>query len=437
MENKIKVVWLCYFSNPFVHKKLDLGYGFLMKIFRKAAHKPMTTDVPEFANWVTNGIAEFEKFEDVELHIVAPYPHLRTKFQEFCSNGVYYHFFQSEEDNAWRQLYRKIMIPKNWSYRRNRKIVASIIEKIQPAVVHLFGAENPNCSLGVLDVDKDIVTIASLQTLMNDPDFRNNNTMPTRVFQYRASVEKAIIERVDFPATPVVKYRKIIWNGIRPEATILNISLALKDSIVRSETEKRFDFVYFAADLSKAADLALEAFGRAYKQRPELTIDVIGGYDASFKQVLDEIIHRYEMEKAVTFEGRLPSHDEVLVQIRKSRFALLPLRIDLTSGTIREAMSNGLPVLTTDTGELGTKRLNEVLQCALISDKGNHQALADNMIMLLNNAELADTLKQNAYKMRSAVRSNEETSRNYIEAYKACLNYKKNGEPIPEALTKV
>lgn len=435
--DKIKVVWLCHFSNTFVHSKLELGYSRFTKVLLKMAHRPVSLDVPEFANWVTNGIAEFEKIEDVELHIISPYPHMKHRTQEFVSNGIRYHFFQSEDDNVWNLFYRKIAKPSYWAYKRNRKTILSIIDSIQPQVVHLFGAENPGYSMGILDVPKEMITIAQLQTLMNDPDFQKNYPISPRMYQFRSSVEKEIIKKVDYPATPAVKYRNIICQDIRSNATILNLGLALHDPIVKDETEKVYDFVYFAANLSKAADLALEAFGKAFQQKPELTLDIVGGCDVSFKQVLDEIIHRYGMEKAVRFEGRLPSHDDVLTQIRKSRYALLPLRIDLTSGTIREAMSNGLPVLTTDTGELGTQKLNAGLSCVLISQVGDHEALAANMLRLLEDTELAETLRQNSYKSRDANKTNEETSLRYMEAYNACINYKKKGIPIPNELTEI
>lgn len=437
MAEKIKVVWLCHFSNPFVLDKLDLGFTWLQKMMRIMAHKSLNADVPEFANWVTNGICEFEKIDEVELHVVSPHPYMKQKKQEFFSNGIYYHFFRNEEDDICRLLYIRVIKPKYWAYKKNRQAIAAIIKNIQPDIVHLFGAENPDYALGILDVKKNVITIAQLQTLMNDSDFGKNYPISQKMYKYRALVEKEIIENVDYPATPAVKFRKIITDDIRPAAIILNLGLALHDPIVKVGTDKEYDFVYFASNINKAADLALEAFGRVLKQRPELTLDIVGGCDASFKQVLDKIIHRYGMEGAVRFEGRLPSHEDVLVQIRKSRYALLPLKIDLTSGTIREAMSNGLPVITTDTGELGTQKLNSALQCVLISKVGDHQALADNMLRLLDDAELAENLRKNSYQKRASVRSNEETSRRYVDAYNACLNYKKDGTPIPERLTKV
>lgn len=435
MENKkIMVVWLCHFSNSFVHEQLELKYNPVIKVIRKLAHKSVSLDVPEFANWITNGIREFEKIDEVELHVVSPYPHMKAKLQEFEANGIYYHFFRSEDDTVAPFLYKQLCRPQRDLYRRNNQTILHIVDRIQPQIVHLFGAENPYYATGVLGLPKGIITIAQLQTLLNDPTFIAN-TRTDNSFKNKLQIEKTIIQQVNYVGTPAAKYKEIIRREMNPTAIILNTGLALKDPIVTEQCEKKYDFVYFAANISKAADLAIEAFAIAHKTKPEITLDVIGSYADEYKNQLDSLIDKLRIRDAVTFEGSLPTHEDVLKQIRLSRFALLPLKVDLTSGTIREAMSNGLPVVTTDTGELGTQKLNIKRQNVLISPIGDHQALADNMLRLLEDEDLANTLRQNAYQTRSEVRSNEMIARNYVEAYKACINRSKNGTPLPSSVT--
>ena len=433
---KIRVVWLCHFSNSFVHERLELKYNPVIYVIRKLAHKSVSLDVPELANWITNGIREFEKIEDVELHVVSPYPYLKSKLQEFEANGVYYHFFRNEDDTVPTFLYKQLFRPKRFWYKRNSSTIRQIIETVQPRIVHLFGAENPDYATAVLNLPKGIIIIAQLQTLMNDPDFKNNTT-DNRIFRNRSEIEKTIIQSVDYVGTPAAKYREIIHRDIKPAAIILNTGLALKDPIVTGPCEKRFDFVYFAANISKAADLAIEAFAIAHKTNPGITLDIIGGYNEEYKSYLDCIIEKNGIKDAVTFEGSMPTHGDVLKQIRLSRFALLPLRIDLTSGTIREAMSNGLPVITTDTGELGTQKLNMKRRNVLISRIGDHQSLADNMLKVLSDERLADSLRQNAFQTRMEVRSNEASVQKYVEAYKACINHSQSGTPLPSSVTAV
>lgn len=437
MAEKIKVVWLCHFSNSFVHEKLEQVYSGLTSFVKRVLGKTSFTTAPEFANWITNGIHEMEKHNEVELHVVSPYPRLKKEIMEFTSKGTYYHFFRDENSEFRIFLFKKLFHPSNYNYRINRSHIHKLLNDIQPDIIHLFGAENPHYASAILDDYGKIVIIAQLQTLMNDPIFKDNYPIDSKSYEYRACIEKFIIKRADFIGTPVLKYRQIISRDINPDAIFLNTGLALKDPIVNQECEKISDFVYFAANINKAVDLAIEAFAIVHKVRPQVKLDIIGGYDKEFKQNLDTLICNYNLKDVITFEGKLPTHDDVLQQIRKSRFALLPLKVDITSGTIREAMSNGLPVITTDTGELGTQKLNSVSQCVLISDVGDHQALADNMLRLLDDTQLADTLRQNSYQQRASARSNEETIRRYLEAYKACISYKKNEGLIPDELTKI
>ena len=51
-------------------------------------------------------------------------------------------------------------------------------------------------------------------------------------------------------------------------------------------------------------------------------------------------------------------------------------------------MAYGLPVITTITP--GTPKLNDNRESVLLSPIGNHQAMADNMIKLLENKDLVE-----------------------------------------------
>lgn len=431
------VVWICNFSNSIVHKKLELKIGLMRKLLSRLIHKTVSIDVPEFSVWISNGIREMEKFKGIELHVVSPYPNLKGSFQEFQLNGVYYHFFHNEDDFLRVKLFKKFFNPSFYRYRNNRQKIIRIISKIQPDIVHLFGAENPYYSLSILDVPREIPTIVQLQTLLCDPDFKKNYPISDGVYRYTSKIEKSIIKNVRYVGTTAEKFIKIIKAKVSPDAVIINTSLALAEPIYRGTDEKKFDFVYFAANINKAADLAFEAFGRVLQHYPMVTLDVIGQCDKSFKTQLDEIITHYNMADSVFFEGRMMTHEDLLRQIRKSRFALLPLKIDLTSSTIREAMANGLPVVTTDTGVLGTKKLNSKIQSVMISSIGDHQALADNMIRLLNDNVLAEDLRQNAYQLRIEANSNKKVVEKYVEAYKACIDNCLNGTPLPDTLVHV
>ena len=417
MAEKIKVVWLCHLSNPMIREHLKVRMNPFEKCLRFLMRKNVCPDLPDFAVWNTNAIHEFEKYDEIELHIVAPYPYLSDKIQEFEHNGIRYHFFRNEYTSLFTLLKKKILRTSNL-YLTNRKRILQLINQIKPDIIHLIGAENPYYSLAFLDFPYTTPTIVQLQTLLSDSQFKDNYPIREEEYDFRSRIEREIIQKADYIGTIVEKFINIIKKQIKPSANILELKLAVGEEVNLEECPKQYDFVYFALDISKTGDLALEAFGLAYSQNPKITLDVVGGFSSEFRKELDTIINQYNMESAVTFEGLLPTHEDVLKQIRKSRYALLPLKIDITSGTIREAMANGLPVLTTDTGEHGTQLLNKNRRSVLISSSDAPEQLANNMLLLLKDKELANELRENGYLTLQEKHNNQAAMAKWVEAYK-------------------
>ena len=146
---------------------------------------------------------------------------------------------------------------------------------------------------------------------------------------------------------------------------------------------------------------------------------------------MDKLIEELGITGAVTFEGRLPTHDDVIKQIRKARFALLPLSVSIVPNTLHEAMANGLPLITTVTS--GTPNLNKKRQSVLISEKGDYKDIAKNMLLLLSDSQLAETLRVNAAQTETERSNNTDIIRHWVNAYSAILKHKKDKEPIPES----
>lgn len=454
MDNKkIKVVWVCHLMNPEIGKHLpqNLSTGrkiklaiakLLLGLIPKSKYsltsgitklcdklsKPVPT---EFAIWNTNGINELKNRPEIELHIVAPLYWISRKGLCYEEDGVFYHFFRNQQGSLffliWREIYQLIK-GKNYGAPANRKRIAKYVEQINPDVIHLIGAENSLFSLSIFDYGDNYPVFVQLQTLLSDPESQ------AKVASYKKSAinESAVLRKAKYIGTVVNKYRDIIKTQINPDAVILKTTLAVSEKVSRCQRQTEYDFVYFSYNINKSGDLAIEAFGLAHKQNPKLTLHMIGGYDDVFKKKLDERIVYYGIQDAVTFEGLLPTHDDVLEHAKKARFALLPIKVDITPSTIREAFSNGLPVITTITS--GTPDLNKNGQCVLLSEVGDHQALADNIIRLAEDAKLAELLTENGYNYMEARVSNKQVADTWVEAYKAIIENYNNGTPIPDSL---
>ena len=153
MSEKLKVVWICHFSNENIRSKLPLSK-------RKT--------YADFAPWVNNLIKEFEKLDNIDLHIIAPHRGLLKPVVSFKSNGINYHFFKPDAPIIHKMIPQKFYINDNFRYHANRFFIKRFVRKIQPDIINIIGAENPYYSISALDI-KNIPVYLSCQTVYSNP----------------------------------------------------------------------------------------------------------------------------------------------------------------------------------------------------------------------------------------------------------------------------
>lgn len=439
MDNKkLKVAMICHFSNAKVQSKLNLKLCFLEKLSRQLKHRTVNPNdiVGEYSFHVTNGLNEFEKYTDeLELHVISAHPFITGNLQEFKLDGINYHFFQDECRTFRRVFARKFFGYKDTKgFKWNRKYIAKLIKKIKPDIVYMIGIEGPFYGLSALDLPKEIPLMVQLQTLMCDPDFEKNYPISHEDYLFRSSVEVNILKRANYIGTNISKFLKVIKSSVKPEAITIGTRLAIGEKpIPNMVSEKKYDFVYWAANINKAFDLALEGFSIVHQTKPDATMLVMGLYDTAFKAKIDARIKELELENNIFITGRLPTREDVIKGVQSSRYALLPLKIDIMSSTIREAMACDLPVITTITKD-GTTLINEKRETVLLSEIGDHKALAQNMLRVMDDKELADKMIENGRLLLKENFDNEPIVQKQKTALFAAYENFKNGTPIPEEL---
>lgn len=411
---KIKVAYICHFSSPDLHSKLPLKLSLFDRIVLTASRKPISTNVDQFAIWNENAINEIKLHrEQVEFHVIAPYPYLKRHLVEWEEDGISYHIFKDFSFfNSFIQ--RNICKAIKLKHAKNRIAIKEIVKSINPDVVHLVGAENPYYSLCALDIPKNIPLIVQLQTLLIEPGFEKKYPISHKQYVYRSNIERAVVERADFIGTKVKHFIDVI-RDIRNDAQFMDITLAVAGPIVKYDEEKPQVVIYYAKDISKAADWAIEAFALVHKNHPEVTLKIVGGYTPLYKQQLDERINQLGIIEAVRFTGMLPTHKDVIDEVRKSKYALLPIKADYVAGTIREAMAAGVPVVTNITP--GTPALNKNRESVLLSEAGDFESMADNICRLIDNNNLYAEIKENALITISERPTNREVVNHWVECY--------------------
>lgn len=438
MSSKIRIAIICNFSNQKIQKKLNLKMSFFEKCIRKIIHKPtlVSNIIEDFAIWNSNAFEEFEKLTDIaEVHVISPYKYLRPYLQEFELNGLFYHFLYDTTCSMKSYVKSKLFqtdISK--FYNKVHLYIKKYIAKINPNIVYIIGAENPLYSLSALDIPKSIPVAVHLQTLINDPDFEKNYPISHDDYIFRANCELQVLKRANYIMSSVEKFKEIIKDKFLPNANILRATLAVGENIVLNKNiEKKYDFVYFASNINKAFDLALEGFALVHNIFPNCTLHVIGAYENAYKTNIDRRIKELKVSDNITFTGRLKTHNDVLIEIQKAKIALLPLKIDITSSTIREAIACELPVVTTITPK-GTPTLNEKRETVLLSKIGDNQALADNMLLLMNNPNLADKLKHNGKLLLNEKYSNTSAVKRQLDCLIVAYKHFADKDPIPGEL---
>ena len=78
----MKVLWISNFSNPRVRESLNLQVNIFEVLARKLLKKPKKQWI-DHAPWITNGIKEFEKFDNIELHVVSLHYGISNKTETF------------------------------------------------------------------------------------------------------------------------------------------------------------------------------------------------------------------------------------------------------------------------------------------------------------------------------------------------------------------
>ena len=412
----MKLAIICHFSTSQIREKLELV---------DASH----CSYRDFGLWNVNIIDGLKNRDDIELHVISPHRGMKRSTQEFSLENVNYHFFWKELPRPWEQLEFYLCPQVKRHYSRNRRYVRRFIKNIKPDLVNLIGAENPYYSITALDI-KDIPVIIHCQTVYANPD-RIKNT--GKVDQYRWDTELKLFHKTPYIACNGKMYYDLI-KRYAPDSIIFPRRWPSAQFPDIPEVEKQYDFVYFARELSKnkGFDNAIEAMGQFVKIYPGATFLAVGKKDHDWP-IYENRIKELGIEDSVITHNPITSYEEMLKFVRQGRFSLLPLTMDVVSGTILESMRMGMPVVTCRTS--GTPSLNAERETVLISEKGDSDGLCQNMLRLYDDVELQERLKNNGFVyIKKTDEINAHNKDEMIAQYWAVVNHYYHKKPIPNEM---
>ena len=425
----MKIVLIAGFSNAEIREHLEFKkdhkcYHWLIRMFRLPAR------VGEFwdsAPWVKSIIGEVEKQTDMELHVIGPHIRLKNSIETFQLRGVTYHFYRSE----WTSLVRKLNHYKLWKLlQKSTSYVKWVIDNVRPDLIVLSGAENPATSIGILATDK-YPRLCLCQTIYNNPE-RSKYSHPQKLIQ---DMEMDIFRQLKYFGVYGSMHYSLL-RDYRQDATIFKFGYPSKGTLlVPSEVKKEFDFVNFALmhGSRKGTPDSIRALANVKKKYPEVTLNIVGGCDPKGMKQLKALVSELDLVKNVIFTPFFEKRSDLLLHVQMSRFAVLPCKLDHTSGTMSQSMQLGLPLVVYKT--TGTPSFNREKQCVLIAEKGNVEELAQHMMTLMENSVLAETLRKNAreFQEKKAEIAKQNGIR-LIETFKAVVEKEQQGKDVPQEL---
>lgn len=423
----MKIVLIAGFSNPEIREHLQFRndqkwYHWLIKLFRLPAR---VGEFCDFASWVVSMISDLEKRDNIELHVIGPHLRLKRSMEEFQLRGVTYHFYQSE----WSSLVRKCNNYRLWKrMQRSTHYVKQVVDEVKPDLIILSGAENPVTSIGILASDK-YPRICLCQTVYNEIC----NGVPLKRNPLIQGMELDILNQMEFVGVYCRKHYDLL-KALGYQGHILKFNYPSKGKYREPQPiKKEFDFVNFALNHSskKGTHDSIKALAIVKQKYPDVTLNIVGGCRDKLRQELDVLISQLALQNNVVFTPFFEKRSDLFLHVLKSRFAVLPCKLDNTSGTMSQSMILRLPIVVYKTP--GTQAYNNDRQCALVAEMDDVNDLARCMLELMDNHALAEELSTNGrwYKEHKAQMDNDNWNR-IVDSFKYIVESSKGGSPLPQ-----
>lgn len=402
-ENKLKIVWICNFMNQTIQKKLG-----------------MDGNEKEFGPWITLGIEEVKKRNDIELHVISPcYRILRNC--KFTDKNIKYYFIRIGIPfmrTAWRAWFNFDL----WSnYYFFNLQVKKLVKRINPDLVNLYGAENAHYSSSILGIKgyPILVTIQGFISLSNLDYHRKAAGIKKRI-----QIEKRILKELKYFGIEASFIEKYI-RTFNPYARIFWYHCPYAKTNVKIDVPKEYDLVFFASvSKMKGIEDLIKAVSIIRDLKPEITLHIIGKGDETYINYLKQLIEELSLTHNIVFKGFIPTQKEMHGHAVKARISVLPTYNDTIPGTIVESMLLGIPVISYSVG--GNPDLNRDEEHVILIEPGNVQKLAYEITELLRNDTRQKELAEKALNYAAFEFDNTNSVNHLIHAYKEVISEFKN-----------
>ncbi len=156
-----------------------------------------------------------------------------------------------------------------------------------------------------------------------------------------------------------------------------------RDNIIVSSARLQLD--------QKCQDVLLKAFAIVFQEKPFIKLKLIG--DGPDEDYLKKLSIELGINNNVIFVGK---SENVLEEISRAKVFAFSSQYEGMPNAVLEALSMGIPVVTTDYYPGGARQLIEEKKRGFVVERNNPEQLADKLITILDDYKVAQQMAENA-----------------------------------------
>jgi glycosyltransferase involved in cell wall biosynthesis len=394
---KLKIAWICHFRNAHINE--------VIKPYKYRG---------EFAPWIPNFIRILKEHDDIELHIISPHTWI-PKYTTFIEDDVTYHFFNCGIPFTGVPWFDFFPLDYWTDFYLNKWNVKRIIDRIQPDLIHLIGAENAYYSSSIIQFRNKYPVFITLQGFVNHASGISKKTEYSKKIErkilnsfnhYGIRNEKMYLDIKEFNASA-----KSYWN---------RFPVFFNNENYKNFYDKEFDVVFFARICNdKGIEDLVNATALIKKRKSDIKLLIIGTGSGDYINYIKSLAIKLSVDDNITWAGFLATQDQLHFSVSNARVSVLPTYFDNLPLTITESMFLKIPVVAYATDSI--PELNKKVESILLVDKFDIDGLAEKILLLLENEELWNKMAEQGYKTINEWFDNSKVYPELRSAYEAVI----------------
>lgn len=258
------------------------------------------------------------------------------------------------------------------------------IKKVNPDIVVSFGSVcNTNAVPSLIGTNYPLV-LCERNDPIYDPKKRSERFF--RWFLYRFA---------DGYVFQTEKIKSYFSKKIRSKAAIIENPLIRQNYMWNSSNhEKSIVTVARLDNFQKDHITMFNAFKIFHAYYPDYVLDIYG--EGPDRNIYEKIISDMGLTKSIILHGKCKNPVEKLIH---SEIFLLTSKYEGMPNALMEAMSIGMPCISTDCGGGGAKALFDMTDSGILVPSGDAEAIAKALIQLIHNEKLKSKIADNALRI--------------------------------------